>query len=1017
VERRTALMFELAAMAAAILGAWVIGGIATDAWLARVATLGLPHPGADAVVGLGRRANLYFTVGIAILAAARTVATLRARDPLPAPIVLPAAVLAALLGLIVHHATVDTGTAGVAMPSAAGFAEGFLLGAVAAAIVLLAPLDLAELASRWRIALAVVIGAIFAALAVAGSGPGGSGTRINLGPVQPIEVVKPIVVLFLAGFLGRRAAKLRWQRRRILGLRWPRLGLLVPGLLVLVGIVLGLFVVGDLGPVLLLAAVFLAMFYVVTRATGWVVAAVALLAGLLIVIASWPGLVETGRVATRVRIWKDPWTNGLSHGHQVGEGLWAFAAGGTFGQGLGQASTPLPPAAETDLVLAPVVEQLGVVALLAYLALIGAIALGGLAVAARGRTPERVLIAAGAAVLLLVQWALIHGGTLGALPLTGIVVPFLSLGRSSMIAFLVLVGVIARLALDGPARATTDELVELQGAARSLRVVVIGLVAIGGLLAVRVAVVDRADVSARGIVNRLADGTLVHRQNPRLLAIARAIRRGTIEDRRGEPLAITAPAGVRRYPLGTALGTLLGTDPSDVLRPRWALERALDHRLRGYGERTGGPRYHDFDRRGPDAPLPWPDLRGFVPLLARSPAERAAAVRAVDADVAVRSVRLSIDARLQAAIAKLAAPVVAEHRGAAVAVAVIDVDTGQVLARVQVPDLDPNDRSWQERVLAGELAYNRRFQGAYGAWPDKTGVQGMFQAGSVAKLFTALAAVRAGIPSHGSGCRARADVRFACTERDEQGPFFTRPGWPKPIHDHTGDPVHGELELAGALAVSCNVYFGQLGLAIGAAPFADLRDAGTDIGYPGGAFVPGEAGSRQLASTAFGQGAMVLNVMQAARLVAAIAGGGRYRRCPPTMELDATCAETPLVPEAEALAPIVAGMRLVMTDGTGRRLSPPAGVRVYGKTGTADVRGFVGEEPFGIAPAQVAPPHSWFVGFAEPDRVAECSAVAPGRLAIAVVVPRGGTGAATAGPLAMKVLDAARELGYLGGTP
>jgi cell division protein FtsI/penicillin-binding protein 2 len=88
-------------------------------------------------------------------------------------------------------------------------------------------------------------------------------------------------------------------------------------------------------------------------------------------------------------------------------------------------------------------------------------------------------------------------------------------------------------------------------------------------------------------------------------------------------------------------------------------------------------------------------------------------------------------------------------------------------------------------------------------------------------------------------------------------------------------------------------------------------------------------------------------------------------------------------------------------------------VRVYGKTGTADVHGFAGEEPFGIARGAPAAPHAWFVAIAESTAVTELAAAAPGRLAIAVVVPRGGTGASAAGPIAMKIIAVARELGYL----
>jgi cell division protein FtsI/penicillin-binding protein 2 len=187
---------------------------------------------------------------------------------------------------------------------------------------------------------------------------------------------------------------------------------------------------------------------------------------------------------------------------------------------------------------------------------------------------------------------------------------------------------------------------------------------------------------------------------------------------------------------------------------------------------------------------------------------------------------------------------------------------------------------------------------------------------------------------------------------------------------------------------------------------------GVDVGY-GATLNPGKPGSRQLASTAFGQGAMVMNTMQAARLVAALPAGGRYTRSPPSMERDAKCTTTDLVDDSPSLTAIIAGMRRVMTSGTAYRLDEPTGVRVYGKTGTADVRGFVGEEPFGISPAQVAAPHSWFVAFAESTTIPEGAPVAKGRLAIAVVVPRGGTGATSAGPLAMQILAAARDLGYL----
>jgi cell division protein FtsW (lipid II flippase) len=1010
------LLAELAALAAAIAAAWWLAGAATAAWLARVARLGVPGPDPDAVRGLAREAAIAFSAGVVALAAARALgpgarAIRRRRGPGPgggpaagegAPIavpwLVPAAVAASLFGLAIHLGTVEVARGAALAPTGAAFAHGFLLGCLAAAGLLLAPIDVAAAVSRARVPLALAIAAIFAALAVAGSGPAGSGTRINLGPIQPIELVKPLAIALLAAYLGARAPELRWHRRRLLGLRWPRLELLVPAIGVLLAIVAGLYVIGDLGPVLLLALVFLGMFFIASRATGWAVVACGLIGLVLAVLALAPALAGGGTVQTRLVMWQDPWTNGMSNGAQLGEGLWAFNAGGWTGQGLGRAATPLVPAGKTDLFLATLTEQLGARGLAAYQLALAAIVLGALHVAARARTAERVLLAGGIAILVLAQWLLILGGTLGYLPLTGIVVPFASSGKSSMVVFVAAVGLVARLAVDGRVRAASAELDELHAAIRGLRAAAAVAIALAIVAGIAAATVDRTETAARGIVTRLADGTLIHRQNPRLAALAARIRRGSILDRHGAPLAVSPAAGARAYPLGAALGTLLGSSPSRVLLPPWALERRLETRLRGYPERTGGPR----DPRRARA-LPWPDLRRLVPLLDLGDAAQDAAIDAIDADVAARSVQLTLDGKLQAKAAELAQAAVARGRRLAAAAVVLDVDTGAVLARVQVPDHDPGQPAWQDRVLAGDAAFLARFRGAYGEWPDKTGVHGMFQSGSVGKLVTALAAVRTGL----------AGARYECREQDAQGPLFTRRGWPKPIHDHTGDRPHGAPDLIAALAVSCNVYFGQLGLALGAAPFAALQHDGLDLGYGGRTFEAGPPGSRQLASTGFGQGAMAMSVMQAARMVAAIAAGGRYRRCPPEMELAAPCPEAVLVEDPEAVRPVIAGMRRVMTAGTGARLQPPAGVRVYGKTGTADVNGFLGEEPFGIARGAPAAPHSWFVAFAEPSSAAELAPVSPGRLAVAVVVPRGGTGASAAGPLVMQLLAAARELGYL----
>jgi cell division protein FtsI/penicillin-binding protein 2 len=381
------------------------------------------------------------------------------------------------------------------------------------------------------------------------------------------------------------------------------------------------------------------------------------------------------------------------------------------------------------------------------------------------------------------------------------------------------------------------------------------------------------------------------------------------------------------------------------------------------------------------------------------------------ADLDARSIPLTLDARLQERTARILQA--AARRGKAAAAVVLDVSSGEVLARAQAPDFDPSASGWRDALLAADP----RFLGVYGPWPDKTGLRGVFQAGSVGKLYSGVVAAREGLAHRGRGCASRGVATFACTQRDAQGPLFTRPGWTRPVHDHPRDPMHGTLEITEALAVSCNVFFAQLGLSLGPEAFAAAWAEGLEMGW-GKGLSAGAPGSRTLASTAFGQGSMALSVSQAARLVALLGDGGIYRRCPSTLELGAPCPAKTLVADEGAIETLLAGMRRVVDEGTARRLPALAGVRVFGKTGTADAVGLAEEAPFGIQPGdETAPPHSWFVALAEPASNDPCAARAPGRLAVAVVVARGGSGAGNAAPAALEILGAARELGWLGKEP
>ncbi len=998
----------------------------------------------EAVRAAATWASIQLGAGALALVAGSVVSRLRGLGPsISVPLLLPATLAAVGLGFVVQMGYGDP-LRGPGWPGPE-FANGVLVGGLVGGAILAAPFDWERvLMARRRIVLDGII-VTFALLWAFGSGPEGTQTRINLGPFQPLELVKLGFVVFVAGFLGRRAQMIRWQRNHFVRglLRVPRPRVLLPAVLVLLGILAGLFLVRDLGPLLILGLTFLTLFTVVTRSPLWALGALGLVALVVVVLASAPEVVGSQTLTVRMRMWLDPWLNALPGGDQLAASRWAIAAGGWFGQGFGQAAIGALPAGQTDLVLAHLAEELGVLGVATYLGLLFVVVASCIWTAARSRTPERVLLATGSGALLTHQWLVIFGGTTGMLPLTGVVVPFLSAGRTSMVAFLALVALVGALARDGAVRANTDELDQLRD----------GVLGVGAglgatfLVALAVLVVQGVVLStattARGVVTTLADGTVVVRHDRRIEAIASQVPRGSILDRRGRVLAEDDPEGARRYPLGARLGTLLGPSTPEVLRPDWSIEKHFAKRLRGYGEADDGPsiwlaaagdgerllfvsptrRVRPRDQRRADrhervtgepvrqVPLSAPDYRPLVPVLHRAPSERAAAIAEHFGPVTSRSITLTLDGDLQRAAADILAEAV-ERRGRAAAAVVIDVASGEVLVRAQVPDFDPGDpAAWLGPVRRGDPD----FVGVYGPWSDLTGRRGILQAGSIGKVFTSLVVAREQWPMRGVGCETTSVRAWPCVDRDRDGPRFTRPGWGRAIHDYFRDEPHGRVDLREAIGQSCNVTFGQIALDLGPEPFADLVGAGLPIGWSD-RFAAGPADSRALASTGFGQGATAMSVLQAARMVATVAADGVVRTCSPHLRFGARCDEVRVVDHPEGLRAILAGMRSTMTEGTGRRLRAPDGVRVYGKTGTADQLGIVDEVPYGVEVGEAGlPPHSWFVAIAEPDTAEACGETAEDRLAIAVLVARGGTGASAAAPAALRILSAAQDLGWFGG--
>src|SRR5215212_9577435 len=280
--------------------------------------------------------------------------------------------------------------------------------------------------------LSIGIGLIIATF-VFGKDPNGSGVRawFNLGffYFQPSELLKVILVIFLASYLNEHREVVA-QGYQLGPLTLPPLPYLLP-LVGMWGMAMGLIIFQrDLGAALLLFSVFLAMLYVATNSGSYVIFNVVAI------------------VKTRVNIWLDPWATAQGTGYQIVQAIYALASGGVFGAGLGRGYPTVVPAAHTDFIFTAIGEELGLAGTLAVLVAYVLLIFRGFHIALR--VPGRFrgfeqLMAVGLTTILAVQSFIIIGGNLRLIPLTGITLPFISYGGSSVLMNFLIVGLLLRI--------------------------------------------------------------------------------------------------------------------------------------------------------------------------------------------------------------------------------------------------------------------------------------------------------------------------------------------------------------------------------------------------------------------------------------------------------------------------------------------------------------------------------------------------------------------------------------------
>jgi len=583
----------------------------------------------------------------------------------------------------------------------------YVLATVALLVVAAAPRSLKPL-MRYRYVLLLGGLVLVAITLIFGVNPSGSGAALWLpipAPVlgviyfQPSELLKLLLVIFLASYFTEQEPLYRYSRhtarrddagappnvvRRLLR-QLPFLGPLA----LMWGFCLLLLVwQRDLGAAALFFIVFVALLYLATGERVYVASG----AALLLAAAVLAFFAFDTVVAPRVLTWLNPWPNASDRAYQVVQSLYAQAAGGVFGRGAGQGFPDYIPVVHSDFALAAIAEEWGLLGSLTVVAAYAVIALRGLRaalLALQGLRPRyfHAYLAAGLVVLFSVQAVLIIGGVIKLLPLTGITLPFISYGGSSLLVSSIMIGLLIHLSAAGdpalPTRAFDPRL------ARRLDRLGLALLAAFAVVALTLAYwsAARSDVlSARP-------------DNPRLVEAERRVRRGQIVDQHGAVLAesIGATSALARvYPLagGPAVGYY------SVRFGAAGIERAYDAALRGHS----GDLWSET----------WQAMTYAAP--------------------AGRDVRLTLDAELQAA----ATEQMAGYAGGLVLLEVTTVGgapEAAIRALVSRPTYDANALAEQFEALAAD---------ARGPLFDRAS-QGLYQPGLIVQPFLTAAAVETGV--------------------------------------------------------------------------------------------------------------------------------------------------------------------------------------------------------------------------------------------------------------------------------
>ncbi|MCR8558116.1 FtsW/RodA/SpoVE family cell cycle protein [Mucilaginibacter sp. BJC16-A38] len=421
-----------------------------------------------------------------------------------------------------------------------------------------------------------------------GSGPEGSGVKVNLFGFQPSEIVKYLVIIFLAGFFATNERFISeyasWRKR------WSFFSFA----LISIAVTLLLFLLlGDMGPAIVICFTFIILFsfsrgdfmfmalsvvfYVLITwifknlwiSTGLTLAMLlfsffirkrtlsesAIMA--LLIISGFltidkipylnkivPGPVQ--RLVDRKAIWQDAWNNEVYGGDQVANGLWAMSGGGITGQGVGEGFAKTIPEAHTDMILPAIGEGFGWAGIVSIFLLFLLYLHRSIIIGRQTGTPFLFYLCTGIGVCTFIQFLLIAGGSTGALPLSGVALPFESYGGSSLVANFLAAGFLLSASVVKGTPVQMNYITKQQD--RNL--VPALLAAVIGIILLIVNISSYLFSSEKWIVKPalVADrsGARMFSYNPRIAILMNKLQAGTLYDRQGRILATSNPALIKK---------------------------------------------------------------------------------------------------------------------------------------------------------------------------------------------------------------------------------------------------------------------------------------------------------------------------------------------------------------------------------------------------------------------------------------------------------------------------------------